>query len=64
MKSNNLRNQSPEELNKQLSDLLKDQFKHRMQRATGQLSQTHLLAQVRKNIARVKTVLNEKAGNK
>lgn len=63
MKTNDLRNQSMEELNKQKNDLLKDQFKHRMQRTTGQLSQTHILSQVRKNIARVKTMLNEKAGN-
>lgn len=64
MKSNDLRNQSTEELNKKLGDLLKDQFKYQMQKATGQLSQTHVLAQARKNIARVKTMLTEKAGNK
>jgi len=34
-----------------------------MQKSTGQLNQTHLLTQVRKDIARVKTVLNQKAGN-
>lgn len=64
MKSNDLRNQSTEELNKKLGELLKDQFKHQMQRATGQLSQTHVLPQARKDIARVKTMLSEKAGNK
>jgi large subunit ribosomal protein L29 len=64
MKSNDLRDQSTEELNKKLGDLLKDQFKYQMQKATGQLSQTHVLAQSRKNIARVKTMLSEKAGNK
>lgn len=64
MKSNDLRNQSTEELNKKLGDLLKDQFKYQMQKATGQLSQTHVLPQTRKNIARVKTMLTEKAGNK
>jgi large subunit ribosomal protein L29 len=34
-----------------------------MQKATGQLAQNHLLSQVRRDIARVKTVLNEKAGD-
>lgn len=38
-------------------------FNLRMQKATGQLSQTHLLKQVRRDIARVKTLLNEKAGD-
>jgi large subunit ribosomal protein L29 len=40
--------------------LLRDQFNHRMQKATGQLGQTHLPAAVRKYIARVKTLINEK----
>lgn len=43
--------------------LLKDQFNLRMQKASGQLAQTHLLGKVRRDIARVKTVLTEKAGN-
>lgn len=63
MKTSELRNKSTEDLQKQLGVLLKDQFKHQMQRATGQLSQTHVLGQVRRDIARVKTVLNEKTGN-
>ncbi|TGG90176.1 50S ribosomal protein L29 [Natronospirillum operosum] len=62
MKANDIREKSVEELNKQLLELLHDQFKYRMQKATGQLAQTHLLGQVRKDIARVKTVLHEKAG--
>lgn len=62
MNANELREKSVEELNSALLDLLRDQFKFRMQKATGQLTQTHLLGQVRKDIARVKTVLNEKAG--
>ena len=62
MNGKDLREKSVEELNSTLLDLLRDQFKYRMQKATGQLSQTHLLGQVRKDIARVKTVLNEKAG--
>lgn len=62
MKAKDLREKSVEELNKQLLELLHDQFKYRMQKATGQLAQTHLLGQVRKDIARVKTVLHERAG--
>ena len=62
MIAKDLREKSVEELNSTLLDLLRDQFKYRMQKATGQLNQAHLLGQVRKDIARVKTVLNEKAG--
>jgi large subunit ribosomal protein L29 len=62
MNAKDLREKSVDELNSTLLDLLRDQFKYRMQKATGQLNQTHLLGQVRKDIARVKTVLNEKAG--
>ena len=62
MKAAELREKSVEELNNTLLDLLRDQFKYRMQKTTGQLNQTNLLGQVRKDIARVKTVLNEKAG--
>ena len=61
MNAKDLREKSVDELNSTLLDLLRDQFKYRMQKATGQLTQTHLLPQVRKDIARVKTVLNEKA---
>jgi large subunit ribosomal protein L29 len=62
MNAKDLREKSVEELNNTLLDLLRDQFKYRMQKTTGQLNQTNLLGQVRKDIARVKTVLNEKAG--
>jgi len=62
MNAKDLREKSVDELNSTLLDLLRDQFKYRMQKATGQMTQTHLLPQVRKDIARVKTVLNEKAG--
>ncbi|SEG77431.1 MULTISPECIES: 50S ribosomal protein L29 [Marinobacterium] len=60
MKAQELRDKSVEELQQSLLDLLKDQFNLRMQKATGQLAQTHLLGQVRRDIARVKTVLTEK----
>ncbi|MEH6576644.1 MAG: 50S ribosomal protein L29 [Amphritea sp.] len=63
MKATEIREQSAEELQQVLLGLLKDQFNLRMQKATGQLAQNHMLGQVRRDIARVKTVLNEKAGN-
>ncbi|MHA7881329.1 MAG: 50S ribosomal protein L29 [Saccharospirillum sp.] len=62
MNAKDLREKSVDELNDTLLELLRDQFKYRMQKATGQLTQTHLLKQVRKDIARVKTLLTEKAG--
>jgi large subunit ribosomal protein L29 len=63
MKASELREKSSEELQQQLLELLRDQFNLRMQKSTGQLNQSHLLNKVRKDIARVKTVLNQKAGN-
>jgi large subunit ribosomal protein L29 len=63
MKATELREKSAEDLNKQLLTLREDQFKLRMQKSTGQLGQTHLLQQTQRDIARVKTVLSEKAGN-
>ncbi len=55
-----LRDKSVAELNEVLLELLRDQFNYRMQKSTGQLGQTHLMSGVRKNIARVKTLINEK----
>ena len=63
MKALELREKSVDELNAELTKLREDQFKLNMQNATGQLGQSHLLKQTRKDIARVKTVLSEKAGN-
>ena len=63
MKASELREKSAEDLNKQLLTLREEQFKLRMQKSTGQLGQTHLLKLNQHDIARVKTVLNEKAGN-
>ena len=60
MKTNELRDKSVEELQAQLRDLYKDQFNNRMQSATGQLGQVHLLKAVRRDIARVKTIIAEK----
>lgn len=63
MKTSDLSKKSVEELNSELLELLKQQFNLRMRKATGQLNQTHLLKEVRRNIARVKTVVAQKAGN-
>ena len=63
MKATELREKSAEQLNEQLLTLLCDQFNLRMQKATGQLGQSHLLKQTKRDIARVKTVLNQKGGN-
>lgn len=62
MKAKDLREKSVDELNQELLDLLQAQFKMRIQASTGQLEQTHNIKVVRRDIARVKTVLNEKAG--
>ena len=62
MNVSELRGKSVEDLNKELLRLLEARFKMRMQKATGQLGQTHLLKAQRHDIARVKTILKEKAG--
>lgn len=62
MKASELKAKSIEELNAELLELLREQFNYRMQASTGQLAQTHLLRTVRCNIARVKTIITEKAG--
>lgn len=63
MKASELKEKSVAELQSQLQELLSEQFKLRMQKATGQLGQSHLIGQTRRDIARVKTVLAQKAGN-
>jgi large subunit ribosomal protein L29 len=62
MKANELRDKSVEELNKELLDLTREKFNLRMQQGTGQLTQSHQIKAARRNVARVKTILNEKAG--
>jgi large subunit ribosomal protein L29 len=54
-----LRSKSVEELNEELVALRREQFNLRMQQATGELAQVHQHGLVRKDIARVKTVLTE-----
>ena len=62
MKASELRAKNGAELNKELSELLKAQFGLRMQLATQQLSNTSQMKKVRRDIARVRTMLKEKAG--
>jgi large subunit ribosomal protein L29 len=61
MKASEIRSKSAEDLNKELLELLKAQFSLRMQKATQQLGNTSQLGKVRRDIARVRTVLREKA---
>lgn len=60
MKASELRNLQLQELNKELVNLLKTQFVLRMQLATQQISNTKQMRTVRKDIARVKTVITQK----
>ena len=62
MKASELRSKDIAELKNELESLLKAQFSLRMQVATQQLSNTSQLGKVRRDIARVRTVLRQKAG--
>jgi large subunit ribosomal protein L29 len=64
MKASELQQKDKAALNKELSDLLKAQFGLRMQLATQQLTNTSQLKKVRRDIARVRTVLTQKANQK
>jgi large subunit ribosomal protein L29 len=57
MKAKDLRSRQPEDLGEELLKLRREQFNLRMARATGQAAKPDQFAKVRKNIARVKTVL-------
>ena len=59
MNAADLRGKSVDELNEELVALRREQFNLRMQQATGELAQVHQHGRVRKDIARVKTILNE-----
>jgi large subunit ribosomal protein L29 len=60
MKASDLRAKDVAALGQELESLQKEHFNLRMQKATGQLGQSHLVGAVKKDIARVKTMLNEK----
>lgn len=57
-----LKNMTVAELQTELLSLRKDQFNLRMKKASGALDKTHLVTRVRKAIARIKTIMTEKAG--
>ena len=61
MKPSELRGKQPDELKKELESLLRAQFGLRMQLATQQLSNTSQLKKVRRDIARVRTIMKEKS---
>jgi large subunit ribosomal protein L29 len=60
MKSSELRDKSPQDLQAELLRLRREQFGLRMQKASGQLGQPHLLREARRDIARIKTIMAEK----
>ena len=61
MNASELRDQSPDQLREKLTDLKKEAFNLRFQQATGAMENTARVRQIRRDVARVKTVLNEKA---
>ena len=60
MKIDEVRGMTPDQLNEALLSLKKEQFNLRFQKATGQIEKTHRVDEVRKDIARIKTVLRAK----
>ena len=60
MKVEDLRQKTVDELNQQVLDLHKEAFNLRFQRASGQLENTSMVRQVRRDIARIKTILHER----
>ena len=64
MNASELKQKSVDELKTELLALLKQQFNLRLRKTTGQLNQSHLLRQVRRDIARIKTVMTQKAGER
>lgn len=63
MKANELRDKSTDELEKELVALMKERFNLRMQRGVGEPPKTHLFRKVKVEIARIKTILQEKGSN-
>ncbi len=61
MKIDDVRRMTPDQLSDQLLNLKKEQFNLRFQAATGQLEKTHRVEVIRRDIARIKTVLRAKA---
>jgi large subunit ribosomal protein L29 len=63
MKAKDLRIKSAQELEQEVLNLRREQFALRMQQGTGQLGKPHRVKAVRRDIARAKTILSEKAGS-
>ena len=63
MKANDVRALTPDQLEEELAKLKKEQFNLRFQKATGQLENTARVRQVRRDIARIQTVITAKSGN-
>jgi large subunit ribosomal protein L29 len=61
MKIDEIRRLTPDQMSEQLLSLKKEQFNLRFQQATGQMDKTHRASEVRKDIARIKTVLRGKS---
>ncbi|MDT2018197.1 MAG: 50S ribosomal protein L29 [Planktomarina sp.] len=61
MNANELREKSPDQLQEELVSLKKEAFNLRFQQATGQIENTARMRQVRRSVARVNTILNQKA---
>ena len=64
MKIDDVRGMTADQLSEGLLNLKKEQFNLRFQAATGQMEKTHRVNQIRKDIARIKTVTRQKAGPK
>lgn len=62
MNTNELKSKTTEELNTELLSLLKEQFNLRVQRGIGQAPQAHLFKRVRRQVARIKTIIRDKEG--
>ena len=60
MKASELREKTVAELQTELQELFKNQFNYRMQMSTGKMTQFHLIGEVKRDIARVKTIITEK----
>ena len=61
MNANELRDKTPDQLNEELANLKKESFNLRFQQATGQLENPARMRSVKRDVARIKTILNEKA---
>ena len=63
MKVEEIRKKTNDQLKTELSNLYKESFNLRFQKSSGQLENTYRIYKVRKLIARIKTIMNEKLGN-